>query len=215
MVAEYQAEKPIICGIECVENTEDGDHFVLTIANDEPGYIDETKVFVDQQSKDFGVENLYTLRFKPTNSIPNIGWIKITYPTSVSIKDEATFIESCEAVTSASYKGENHCKLIKDERAVWIFDAFMDQTSYTSEISVSFLISNPNTNREVDTSKMTDEEKITYDYGLGFHIETYTFDLEHDFPEVIPSYYGAAEVTAFIAKAIQAPNDYTYLIDTL
>ena len=99
---------------------------VLTIANDEPGYIEEQNVFVDQQSKDFGVENLYTVRFKPKNPIPNIGWIKITYPTTVSIADDDKFVESCEAVTSASYKGENYCKLIKDTREIWIFDAFMD-----------------------------------------------------------------------------------------
>jgi len=78
----------------------------------------------------------------------------------------------------------------------------MDQTAYTSEIGVSFLMSNPNTNREVDTSKMTEEEKIAYEYGVAFHIETYTFDLEHDFPEVEPSYYAADKVKAFVQKAI-------------
>lgn len=132
----------------------------MIIANDKPGYILEDTVFIDQGSKDFGVENLYTVRFKPTNSIPNVAWIKIIYPTTVSIKDETAFIESCEAVTSASYKGANYCKLITADRTIWIYDAFMDQTSYTSEIAVSFLMTNPNTNRETDTSKMTAEEKV-------------------------------------------------------
>jgi hypothetical protein len=117
------------------------------MANNEPGYILEDTVFIDQSSKDFGVENLYTIRFKPTNSIPNIGWINIIYPKTVTIKDEAAFIDSCEAVTSASYKGSDHCKLIIAERSIWIYDAFMDQSSYTSEIAVSFIMTNPKTNR--------------------------------------------------------------------
>jgi hypothetical protein len=103
-------------------------------------------------SKDFGIENLYTIRFKPTNSIPNVGWIKIIYPTTITIADDDAFVESCEAVTSASYKGKEYCKLIPEERTVWIYDAFMDQASYTSEIAVSFLMTNPNTNRVTDTS---------------------------------------------------------------
>jgi hypothetical protein len=154
------------------------------------------------------------VRFKPKNSIPNIGWIKIIYPTTVVIADDKAFIESCEAVTSASYKGEKYCKLVKSERSIWIYDAFMDQTSYTSEISVSFIMTNPVTNKLKDTSKMTAEEKTEYEYGLAFHFETYTFDLEHDFPKVISSYYSAESIADFIAKALQSPNTYTYLIDT-
>lgn len=166
LVAEFQAAKPTLCGIECVENTEDGAENYLSIANLEPGYIDAKNVFVDQQSKDFGIENLYTIRFKSSNPIPNIGWVKITYPTTVVIADETAFVESCEAVTSASYKGENHCKLIKDTREVWIYDAFMDQTAYTSEIVISFLLTNPVTNKkEKPTKDMTEEERTEYLYG--------------------------------------------------
>lgn len=62
---------------------------------------------------------------------------------------------------------------------------------------------------------MTDEEKAEYEFGLAFHIETFTFDLSHDFPDVISTSYGPDAIKAFIAKAIQNPNDYTYLIDTL
>jgi hypothetical protein len=86
----------------------------------------EDTVFIDQEYKDFGVENLYTIRFKPTNAIPNVGWIRIIYPTTVSIKDEIAFVNSCEAVTSASYKGEDFCKLISANRTIWIYSAFMD-----------------------------------------------------------------------------------------
>ena len=214
-VAEYGPEKAIICGLECRDNTEDQDHFALTIANDEPGYIEESTVFVDQQNKDFGVENIYTIRFRPKNAIPNVGWIKITYPTTVSIADPDEFVSSCEAVTSASYKGPDYCKLITESREIWIFDAFMDQTSYTSEIGVSFIMTNPDTNKEIDTSEMTEEEIIAYEYGLAFHIETFTFDLSHDFPDVLSSSYAPDAIKAFLEKAIQSPNDYTYLIDKL
>jgi hypothetical protein len=200
-VAEYGPEKAIICGLECKDNTEDADHFALTIANDEPGYIEESSVFVDQQNKDFGVENMYTIRFKPKNAIPNIGWIKITYPTTVSIADAGEFVASCEAVTSASYKGEDYCKLITESREIWIYDAFMDQTSYTSEIGVSFFMTNPDTNKETDTSEMTEEEKTAYEYGVAFHIETFTFDLLHDFPDVISTSYGPDAIKAFLEKA--------------
>jgi hypothetical protein len=104
LVAEYQAPSPIQCGEACSVNTLEDTNFLI-IANELPGYILENTVYIDQEYKDFGVENLYTIRFKPTNSIPNVGWIKIIYPTTVSIKDEIAFVESCEAVTSASYKG--------------------------------------------------------------------------------------------------------------
>jgi hypothetical protein len=158
LVAEYEAPSPIKCQDECSLNTLENTN-ALIIANKLPGYILADDVFLDQEYKDFGIENLYTIRFKPANSIPNVGWIKIVYPTTVLIKDEVAFVESCEAVTSAPYKGEEYCKLIFESRTIWIYQAFMDQTSYTSEIAVSFIMTNPNTNKEKDTSKMTAEEK--------------------------------------------------------
>ena len=109
------------------------------------------------------------------------------YPTTISIKDEVAFVASCEAVTSASYKGEDHCKLISSERTIWIYNAFMDQSAYTSEIAVSFLMTNPSTNRLKDTSSMSAEEKLQHDYDVSFHFESFTFDLDHDFPDVISS----------------------------
>ena len=61
---------------------------------------------------------------------------------------------------------------------------------------------------------MTTEEKTAYEYEVAFHFETYTFDLDHDFPDLESSFYSADAIDAFLTKALVDPDEYTYLIDT-
>ena len=59
------------------------------------------------------------------------------------MEDELTFINNCEAVTSASFKGNNHCDVNTNERKIYIYDVFRDQDFYTSDVELKFLFKNP------------------------------------------------------------------------
>ena len=98
----------------------------ISITNESPGILKDDKIFLDQASSDFDVENVYTLRFTPTNPIPKIGMIKIIYPNNVKIADETKFVEACGAVTSLSFTGAKYCSLNTKTRTVWLFDIFKD-----------------------------------------------------------------------------------------
>ena len=77
-----------------------------TVYTTAPALLDKQFFRYYQESMDFGVSNIYTMFFKPTNPIPKEAWIQVIYPETVQVEDHQAFIENCEAVTSASFKGD-------------------------------------------------------------------------------------------------------------
>ena len=126
----------------------------VVVTNTEPGILVTKEIYLDQVSRDFNVENQYTLRFTPTNPIPKIGMVKVTYPIDVAISDETAFVKACGAITTLSFTGPTHCSLDVATRTVWIYDIFRDQDQYTSEVNLQMTFTNPKSNDrdELDAS---------------------------------------------------------------
>jgi hypothetical protein len=103
-------------------------------------------VSLNQVDKNFEVETLYTLRFRPTNPIPPTGWVKVVYPRTVGISDEGRFVKECQAVTSLSFTGEKYCMLDTRKREIWFFDIFRQVDRWTSEVALNLNFTNPVSN---------------------------------------------------------------------
>ena len=63
----------------------EGDPKTFHIQNSLAGSIEE--VSISQASKDYAVNNQYTVRFTPKNPIPKLGWVALVYPINVKIID--------------------------------------------------------------------------------------------------------------------------------
>lgn len=136
------------------------------IQNAEMAFLNNDTVSLNQLKLDFGVQTVFTLRFRPTNSIPRSGWIKVVYPRSVSVADELQFIAGCMAITTLSFRGPGHCNLVSSKREIWMFDLFGDQETYSSTVTLEFNFTNPVTNFFDEVSE----------YDKSFHITTYDFE---------------------------------------
>jgi hypothetical protein len=64
--------------------------------------------------------------FRPTNPLPKSAWIQVIYPVTVTVESEQDFLDNCEAVTSASFKGAAHCSVDTSQRLIYIFDVFRE-----------------------------------------------------------------------------------------
>ena len=144
------------------------------------------------------------MRFTPWNPIRKAGWIKLIYPKTIAVGDEAQFIARCQAVTSVSFTGEKHCFHIPAERTVWFFDIFRDQEKWTAEITLNLYFTNPVSNMFDDLS---DEEK-------AFRWSTYDFDMR-TFPDLESQGWSDAAVDTFVATVKPNPELYAKGIDTL
>jgi hypothetical protein len=123
------------------------------IKNTISGTIDKTSVKINQGSKDYGVNNQYTIAFTPNNPIPKLGWISLKYPDNVKIVDSNTRINSMdkflngvdesgsdpklpaiEAYTAGSYSGSDYAfvddretnRVNEDNRVMYFHSAFLD-----------------------------------------------------------------------------------------
>ena len=74
----------------------------LRLANDKFADLNEEDVSISQEDENFAQESLYSIRFTPTNPIRKAGWVKLVYPKTISIADEAQFVATCQAETSIS-----------------------------------------------------------------------------------------------------------------
>ena len=185
----------------------------LTVTNDRAGDIEHDAIRLYQGSRDFGVRNQYTLRFSPTNPIPDIGWIKITYPEDVAIEEDAiAFAAGCQCLTAALKAGPQHCRIDFATRTIWIYGAFVDQKSYTSEVSVSFHMTNPGNNFVPDTSSFTPKQLADMATRKSFHVSTYTLDLKQ-LTAVLPSLDPATSLPSLADTVIANPEKYLKVID--
>lgn len=116
----------------------------IVIQCNKPDALDPAKVKVEQTSRDFGADALYTIRFTPTNPITQMAWVKVTYPTSVEIVDSDEFLKGCSIQTTLSCG--DCCKLDETNRIIWFYRAFVGQGGFTSEVSMEFPMRNPVTN---------------------------------------------------------------------
>jgi hypothetical protein len=86
-----------------------GDQVVIT--NTVLGILDPTLVSLDQKDRNYNAYSLYSLRFKPTNPIPRLGGIKVTYPKTITVKGSVDdFQSTCQAITDLMY-GKGNCFL--------------------------------------------------------------------------------------------------------
>ena len=117
----------------------------VTITNTKWGILDPTLVALDQRDRNYNTYSLYTIRFKPTNPIPPIGAVKLTYPKTIKVKSRADFLSSCQAITDLMY-GEKNCLLDESTNTVWFLGIFTNQQQYTSQISLNMYFLNPTSN---------------------------------------------------------------------
>lgn len=156
---------------------------------------------LEQVDENFGIENLYTIRFTPVNPIPMAGIVLIQYPSTIGI-DVPKFEERCGALTSLSFIGPQYCMLDDANRKIWFFDIFRDQEVYTSEIAVDFYFTNPISNFN---DHLSAEDR-------SFHIKTYDIDLT-EFPDLVTTQYSDQAVKAFVDTVKLDPEKYVYGID--
>ena len=188
-----------------------------------PGALDLEKVKVEQSlyikpgstkskwesARDFGAEALYTLRFTPKNPITQAAWIKVTYPTSVAIEDEAEFVKACSIQTATSCTGADCCILDATKRIIWFYGAFIGQGQFTSEVAMEFPMRNPVTNfGEVTPTGYTAAQAAAYAKEQAFHIETFDFDIAKDYAYLTAANYDAASVKKFETFVKADPAKY-------
>lgn len=199
----------------CEYEGEDGPFY---IQNGAPGEIETASI--SQASKDYAENNQYTIRFTPKNPIPKLGWISLVYPINVKIIDgDVTSIDdfldgrgdipAVEVYSSTSYSGSDYAFFDEDEskRTIYFHSTFMEQDSYTSEVAISFQMTNPQSNFFKDTSEMDDQEREEYEYDMSFHISTFTVDTINDFTT-------EAELTNMVSTVKGDPERYLFAIDT-
>lgn len=63
----------------------------MLITNTEWADIDNGTVSLDQTDKNYDIMNQYTIRFKPTNPINDIGAVMIEYPKNIGIESVPEF----------------------------------------------------------------------------------------------------------------------------
>lgn len=124
-----------VCEYKKVDETS-GEVIPYQIVNLNPGTIVSETTSISQDSKDYGVNTLYTVRFTPTNAIPKLGWVTLTYPDNVLIVDgrvtnEDQFlngvpasggeeeIPAIEMYTSNSYSGDKYTFVHQPSRTIY------------------------------------------------------------------------------------------------
>jgi hypothetical protein len=124
----------------------------IRIQNTEMADLNPERASLHQVKLDFGIDTILTVTFRPTNPIPRSGWIKVVYPTSISIKDEAVFLQTCQVITSSQFRGPKYCNLVTSKREIWLYNIFDDSRSYASTIQLEVPFTNPTTNFFGETS---------------------------------------------------------------
>ena len=109
-----------------------------------------------------GTEALYSINFVPTNAIPSTGSIQLTYPSHVRVSETAQ--AGCVVGTSRTFRDVCEVQAAADATEggaggkITITNVFVDQASWTGEITVSMPFINPVNN---------------FPRELGFGIKTY------------------------------------------
>jgi hypothetical protein len=181
----------------------------MSIVCNKPDALVLDKVKVEQTSRDFGAAALYTLRFTPTNPITQMAWIKVTYPTSVTIDDKEKFVKACSIQTATSCTGADCCILDEANRLIWFYGAFVGQGQFTSEVAMEFPMNNPVTNfGEVTPAGLSAKAAATYAAEQAFHLETFDFDVAKDYGYLVTTNYDEASVKKFETFIKADPQKY-------
>lgn len=114
------------------------------ITNEDSGEIVWDTVSINQDSKDYGSNNQYSIRFTPTNAIPKLGWVSLRYPEHVKIVDTDAGVNTAdemiagtttsagekvpgvEVYTSGSFAGSDYAFVDEKKRTLYFHSAFME-----------------------------------------------------------------------------------------